>query len=87
MAELVSPCCGAEYSDDSIPLSECCGASQQGDFDICSECKEHTDFYEYVCEYCDEPFKEPEVDYEYNARMTENYAEQLADERRDMGYE
>lgn len=26
-------------------LSECCGASRWGETDICSDCKEHADFY------------------------------------------
>ena len=85
MAELVSPCCGAEYSDDEIPISNCCGALQEGDYDICRECKEHTDFYEYKCSNCDEWFEEPEVDYEYEERMKESIAEDRMDEARDMG--
>ena len=89
MAELVSPCCGAEYTDVDEHVSSCCEAIFHDpgwpDNDICSKCKEHTDSYEYICENCDESFEEPEVDYEYNARMAEYYAEQRADERRDMG--
>lgn len=26
-------------------LSNCCGASRWGETDICSDCKEHADFY------------------------------------------
>ena len=89
MAELVSPCCGAEYSDDHIPRSICCGFEQQGDSDICAnkDCLEHTDFPKYMCENCDEDFMEPEVDYEYEAQMKESIAEDRMDERRDLGYE
>ena len=87
MAELVSPCCGAEYSDDEIPRSNCCGALKAGDSDICPniECLEHADFPEYLCSNCDEWFEEPEIDYEYDARRRENAAEWAEDERRDMG--
>ena len=28
-----------------MELSECCGASKWFETDICSQCKEHTDFY------------------------------------------
>ena len=87
MAELVSPCCGAEYSDDHIPRSNCCGAEQQGDSDICAnkKCLEHADFPKYMCEQCNEDFEEPELDYEYDDRMREWIAEMLSDESRDMG--
>ena len=68
MAELVSPCCGAEYTDVDEHVSSCCEAIFHDpgwpDNDICSKCKEHTDSYEYICENCDESFEEPEVDYE-----------------------
>lgn len=65
MAELVSPCCGHEYSDH---------INEEG--------------YEvYICDHpkCGEEFDEPLEDYEYEARMRENHAEMMADERRDLG--
>ena len=87
MAELVSPCCGAEYSDDHIPRSTCCGAEQQGDSDICvdKDCLEHADFPKYMCTNCDEDFEDPEVDYEYAEQMKESIAEDRMDECRDLG--
>tara|TARA_R110002012_G_scaffold1863_3_gene8975 strand:+ start:4581 stop:4847 length:267 start_codon:yes stop_codon:yes gene_type:complete len=87
MAYLVSPCCGAEYSDDEIPVSNCCGVKQNGDSDLCPDpdCLEHTDFYEYLCSNCDEWFENPIEDYEYESRMRESHAEMMADERRDLG--
>ena len=89
MAELVSPCCGAEYTDVDKHISNCCGASFHDpgwpDNDICSDCKEHTDSYEYICSQCDEIFDEPEEDYEYDERMKESIAEDRMDEARDMG--
>jgi hypothetical protein len=86
MAELVSPCCGAEYTDNDDGPSYCCGAKiLQG---ICSDpdCLDHAEPEEgFVCNTCDDFFEEPEVEYEYKARMTEQLAEDMADERRDMG--
>ena len=85
MAELVSPCCGAEYSDDEIPVSNCCTAIAVLETDLCSDCLEHADFYDYACSECDEFFEEPEEEYEYDERMKENIAEDRADELRDLG--
>jgi hypothetical protein len=85
MAELVSPCCGAEYSDDFEPISNCCTAIPIGETDLCSACLEHSDFPEYKCTNCDEVFEEPEEDYEYDERMKESIAEDRMDEARDMG--
>ena len=80
---MISPCCGAEYSDDAGVMSECCWSPiRQG---LCSECKEHAEPQEgYICEQCDEFFEEPEKDYEYDEKMKENAAEARADEERDM---
>ena len=85
MAELVSPCCGAEYSDDDNGPSYCCQAqiSEEG---LCYECHDHTEPDEgYVCGQCDDRFDEPEEDYEYDERMKESIAEDRMDEARDMG--
>ena len=85
MAELVSPCCGQEYSSDHIPRSTCCGAEQKGDSDICpdKDCLEHADFPKYMCEICHEDFEEPEKDYEYEERIKESIAEDKMDEDKD----
>lgn len=86
MAELVSPCCGAEYTDYDESDSACCGAriSEEG---LCYDCKEHTEPMEgYICEKCDEFFDEPEKDYEYSERMKESIAEDREDEKRDLGW-
>ena len=87
MSYLVSPCCGAEYNSDEIPISTCCGAKKQEDSDLCADfdCLEHADFLEYQCVNCSDWFEEPEEDYEYEERMRESIAEDRADERRDMG--
>ena len=85
MAELVSPCCGAEYTDYEHPGSTCCGAklSEEG---VCYKCKEHADSEEgYTCEQCEEFFEHPEEDYEYDERMKDSIAEDRMDEARDMG--
>ena len=84
MAELVSPCCGAEYTDNEDGPSYCCDATMIAG--VCIECKEHAEPTEgYICEECDEFFEEPEVIYEYNARRKESITEAREDERRDLG--
>jgi len=84
MAELVSPCCGAEYTDNEEGPSYCCDAPiLQG---LCSDCKEHAEPAEgFICETCDDFFEEPEKDYDYDERMKDSIAEDRADEARDMG--
>ena len=84
MAELVSPCCGAEYTDNEDGRSYCCDAPiLQG---LCKECKEHAEPAEgFVCEQCDEFFEEPIEDYEFSAAVKEARDEDRADEARDMG--
>jgi len=81
MAELVSPCCGAEYTDYDEGDSYCCGSPIfQG---LCTECKDHAEPAEgFVCEQCEEFFEEPEKDYEYNERMKDSIAEDRMDEAR-----
>lgn len=86
MAELVSPCCGAEYTDYEHPGSTCCGAklSEEG---ICYKCKDHADPEEgHTCSQCEEFFEHPEIDYEYDERMKESIAEDREDEKRDLGW-
>tara|TARA_R110002110_G_scaffold227085_1_gene441431 strand:+ start:899 stop:1243 length:345 start_codon:yes stop_codon:yes gene_type:complete len=84
MAELVSPCCGAEYTDYEDGPSYCCDATMIAG--VCIECKEHAETTEgYICEECKEFFEEPEVIYEYNARRKESITEAQEDERRDLG--
>ena len=89
MSNLVSPCCGAEYSDVDEYVSNCCGAYflEPGfpDNEICTSCGEHADAYEYECTSCYESFQEPELDYEYKEQMKESIAEDRMDEARDMG--
>ena len=85
MAEMLSPCCGAEYTDNENGLSYCCGSeiSEEG---ICAECLEHAEPEEgYICEKCDEFFDEPIEDYEFSAAVKEARDEDRADEARDMG--
>jgi len=84
MTYLVSPCCGAEYTDNDDGPSECCGTKIL--LGLCKDCKEHAEPEEgYVCEDCKEFFEEPELDYEFHNKMIEAALEARADERRDMG--
>ena len=84
MSYLVSPCCGAEYTDNEDGPSYCCDAPiLQG---LCKKCKEHSEpEIGFVCENCEEFFDDPEKDYEYEERMKESIAEDRMDEARDMG--
>ncbi len=84
MAELVSPCCGAEYTDNDDGPSYCCGSTISQGF--CTECRDNSEpEIGFVCEHCDEFFDELIEEYEYKAQKTESLAEDMADERRDMG--
>ena len=81
MADLVSPCCGAEYTDNEDGLSYCCDAPILQGF--CKKCKEHAEPAEgFVCAKCDDFFEEPEKDYEYVDRMHDSYLEDRMDEKR-----
>lgn len=85
MAELVSPCCGAEYTDYEHQGTTCCGAkrSEEG---LCYKCRDHADLEEgHTCDSCKEFFEHPIEDYEYMEQMKESIAEDRADEARDMG--
>jgi hypothetical protein len=84
MAQMVSPCCGAEYTDYNNLVSECCEAklSEEG---LCYDCKEHSEAIKgFTCNTCDEFFEEPEKDYEFNEAAKEAKDEDRADEIRDM---
>jgi hypothetical protein len=84
MAEMLSPCCGAEYTDNDNGASCCCGAkiSESG---LCYDCRDYAEPCEgYLCEKCDEFFDEPTEDYEFDEQMKERIAEDKADEARDM---
>ena len=84
MAEMVSPCCGAGYTDNDDGPSYCCDAPIiQG---LCKECKDHAEPAEgFICETCDDFFEESIEDYEYESRMLDSIAEDKMDEARDMG--
>lgn len=85
MTEMLSPCCGAEYTDNEDGPSYCCTAkiSETG---LCYECHDNAEPLEgFVCEQCDEFFEEPIEDYEFSAAVKEARDEDRADEARDMG--
>ena len=86
MAEMVSPCCGAEYTDNEDGRSYCCDAPIENGICQNIDCLDHAEPQEgYICETCTEFFEEPETDYEYDAQMKESIEEDRADEARDMG--
>ena len=81
MSNLVSPCCGANYTDNDDGRSYCCGSIISQEF--CTECREHAEPAEgFVCEDCEEFFEEPELDYEYADRMHDSFLEDRMDEEK-----
>ena len=83
MTELVSPCCGAEYTDNEDGLSYCCDAPIINTRCSDKDCLEYAEPAEgFICENCDDFFEEPEKDYEYAERMHDSFLEDRMDERR-----
>ena len=83
MADLVSPCCGDEYTDNENGTSYCCDAiiSEEG---ICYECKDHSEpEIALVCMKCEELFDEAIEDYEYAEQQHDSYLEDRMDAERD----
>ena len=82
MADLVSPCCGDEYTDNENGSSYCCDAELfEG---ICLECKEHSEpEIGLVCMKCEEFFGEAIEDYEYAEQQHDSYLEDRMDAERD----
>lgn len=83
MTYMVSPCCGANYTDNDDGPSYCCGAPIMNERCSNKECLEYAEPEEgFVCEDCEEFFTEPEKDYEYAERMHDSYLEDRMDEDR-----
>jgi len=83
MGSLVSPCCGDEYTDNEDGRSYCCDAPIMNGICQNKDCLDHAEPAEgFVCEKCEEFFEEPEVDYEYAAKMHDSYLEDRMDEER-----
>ena len=86
MAELVSPCCGAEYTDNEDGTSYCCDAPILSGICQNKDCLDHAEPAEgFVCGNCEDFFETSIEDYEYKAQKTDEIAEAMADERRDLG--
>ena len=83
MAELVSSCCGADYTDNQDEGgSFCCNSEIKNG--LCSECKEHAEPEEgFVCEKCEEFFESSIEDYEYKNQMLDAKAEDRSEADRD----
>ena len=76
MAYMVSPCCGAEYTDNDDGTSYCCDAPIINGICQDKKCLDHAEPLEgYVCENCDDFFEEPLEDYEYKNQMLDAKAE------------
>ena len=84
MPDLVSPCCGGEYTDNDDGPSYCCGATIINERCSNRDCLEYAEPEEgFICYICEEFFEEPELDYEYEERMRESIAEDRMDAERD----
>ena len=83
MAELVSPCCGAEYTDNKDGLSYCCDAPIINGLCSRKKCLEHAEPAEgFVCDTCDEFFEESIKDYEYEEKQHDSHLEDRIDEKK-----
>ena len=84
MAYMVSPCCGAEYTDKDDGTSYCCDAPIVNGICQDKKCLDHAEPLEgYVCENCDDFFEEPLEDYEYKNQMLDAKAEAREEAERD----
>jgi|TARA_R110001592_G_scaffold4531_3_gene25474 hypothetical protein len=84
MSNLVSPCCGDEYTDNTDGTSYCCDAPIESGICQNKDCLDHAEPQEgFICENCEEFFEEPELDYEYAERQHDSYLEDRMDAERD----
>lgn len=84
MADLVSPCCGAEYTDNTDGLSYCCGSPIEHGICQNKDCLDHAEPEEgFVCENCEEFFEDLIADYEYKNQMLDAKAEDRSEAERD----
>ena len=82
MADLVSPCCGDEYTDNENGSSYCCDAELFAG--LCLECKEHSEpEIGLVCMKCEELFDTAIEDYEYASQQHDSHLEDKMDAERD----
>jgi len=86
MSNLVSPCCGAEYTDNDDGPSYCCDAPIANGICQNKDCLDHAEPLEgFVCDTCEDFFEEPELDYEYAEQQHDSYLEDRMDAERDEG--
>ena len=84
MASLVSPCCGAEYTDNKDGPSYCCGSPIEHGICQNKDCLDHAEPEEgFVCENCEEFFEDLIADYEYKNQMLDAKAEDRSEADRD----
>ena len=84
MSQLVSPCCGDEYTDNTDGTSYCCDAPIMNGICQNKDCLDHAEPEEgFVCENCEEFFEDPIADYEYKNQRLDAKAEDRADAERD----
>jgi hypothetical protein len=83
MGNLISTCCGAEYTDNTDEGgSFCCNSEIRSG--LCSECREHAEpEVGFICEDCKEFFDEPIEDHEYASQQHDSHLEDRMDAERD----
>ena len=84
MSNLVSPCCGDEYTDNTDGTSYCCDAPIMNGICQNKDCLDHAEPEEgFVCENCEEFFEDLIEDYEYKNQMLDAKAEDRSEADRD----
>ena len=84
MSNLVSPCCGDEYTDNTDGTSYCCDAPIMNGICQNKDCLDHAEPEEgFVCENCEEFFEDIIADYEYKNQMLDAKAEDRSEADRD----
>ena len=84
MSNLVSPCCGDEYTDNTDGTSYCCDAPIMNGICQNKDCLDHAEPEEgFVCENCEEFFEDFIADYEYKNQMLDAKAEDRSEADRD----
>ena len=79
----VSPCCGAEYTDNDNGPSYCCDAPIINGLCSRKKCLDHAEPAEgFVCGNCEDFFEEPEEYNDYKDRIRDNALEDSADAKR-----
>ena len=84
MSNLVSPCCGDEYTDNTDGTSYCCDAPIESGICQNKDCLDHAEPQEgFICEKCEEFFEASIEEHEYKNQMLDAKAEDRSEADRD----